>query len=660
MNTPRMTEQGQRRQTEGDETAVPHSIRPGDTLAGRYRLVDLLTESGSGRFWRAHDRVLERHVALHVIDADDPRAPALLEAARRSATVHDRRILRVLDAETYGDVCYVVNEWGAGISLDILVADSGPLGPRRSAWLVSEVADSLATAHGDGIAHGRLVPENVLVDRHGGIRIIGFCVDAALHGLPIDRTTRDVSDLAGLLYCALTAKWAGVSSSAVPSAPSDHGVVLRPRRVRAGIPRPLDLLCDQVLHPHLDGRGRELGDLGSARGISDFLGDYVGDPSGMPAALVASAPRMREMEQVVLPEVPDIPARAEPDDDTAPAAYDDAPVAATPPSPPPPPRPPTVEERPTEAGLPIFGEHDDVSWLQARSTPAPPPPPFEEHPERPLFAPEPADGKPVRRPRPHAAGASGNSYWPWGADTGTGPGTGDAASTGTGAGTGGLSAIDDDDGDDDGVPGRSWLRLAAALAAGLLLLVAIVVAYNLGRGKTPTGGEPVEEEPPPSAPQTSASATPAAEPLGGLVATDFDPQGEDLAENSEDAPLAVDNDVETTWATVTYEQQFGPDGLKTGVGLVVDLGEARDVSGVELALVGSTAETPTGVSLYLSETEPEAVADLTSVADDVATGDRLDLELEAAGRFLVVWLTSLPSVGDGFQGEVAEVVVLGE
>ena len=86
-------------------------------LADRYRLVDLLSESGGGRFWRAHDRVLERHVALHVIAADDPRADALLDAARRSATVLDQRILRVLDAERIDDVCFVVNEWGSGTSL---------------------------------------------------------------------------------------------------------------------------------------------------------------------------------------------------------------------------------------------------------------------------------------------------------------------------------------------------------------------------------------------------------------------------------------------------------------------------------------------------------------------------------------------------------------
>jgi hypothetical protein len=88
---------------------VPASIRPGDVLADRYRLVDLLSESGDGRFWRAHDRVLERHVALHVISATDPRADGLLAAARRSAAVLDPHILRVLDAERTAGLCYVVN-----------------------------------------------------------------------------------------------------------------------------------------------------------------------------------------------------------------------------------------------------------------------------------------------------------------------------------------------------------------------------------------------------------------------------------------------------------------------------------------------------------------------------------------------------------------------
>ena len=63
-----------------------------------------------------------------MIPEDDPRAPLLLAAARESATVLDARILRVLDAEMRDGRCFVVNEWGTGTSLDILVTHGGPLG----------------------------------------------------------------------------------------------------------------------------------------------------------------------------------------------------------------------------------------------------------------------------------------------------------------------------------------------------------------------------------------------------------------------------------------------------------------------------------------------------------------------------------------------------
>ena len=39
---------------------MPEHTRPGDVLADRYRLTDLLTESKGGRFWRAFDSVLQR------------------------------------------------------------------------------------------------------------------------------------------------------------------------------------------------------------------------------------------------------------------------------------------------------------------------------------------------------------------------------------------------------------------------------------------------------------------------------------------------------------------------------------------------------------------------------------------------------------------------
>ena len=262
------------------------SMQAGDVLAGRYRLDDLLAENGAGRFWRAHDLVLHRPVSVHILDAGDERAEPVLEAARRTGPVINRRLLRVLDAEVVDDRCYVVNEWGQGDSLDILLAREGPLPPRRAAWLVAEVADRIAEAHAAGIAHGSLTPENVLIDQHGQIRIIGFGVEAALRGLPPGRIHVDEVDLAALLYCALTGKWAGVSRSAVPAAPEVHGEVLRPRQVRAGIPRLLDTLCDQVLNPQHAPRGVHH----SARRVCDLLQDYVGDLTGTQVAVPGARP----------------------------------------------------------------------------------------------------------------------------------------------------------------------------------------------------------------------------------------------------------------------------------------------------------------------------------------------------------------------------------
>ena len=79
------------------------------------------------------------------------------------------------------------------------------------------------------------------------------------------------------------------------------------------------------------------------------------------------------------------------------------------------------------------------------------------------------------------------------------------------------------------------------------------------------------------------------------------------------------------------------------------------MSGVDLTLVGA----PTGVTFYLADTAPTEVAGLEPVATETADGESLSLDLDepAAGRYLVVWLTSLPARRGGFRGEVAEVRV---
>ncbi|GAB2980043.1 protein kinase family protein [Nocardioides montaniterrae] len=642
------------------------STRPGEVLAGRYRLIDLLSESGGGRFWRAHDRVLERYVALHVIAEDDPRAPGLIDAARASAMVLDPRILRVLDAETEDGKCYVVNEWGTGTSLDLLLANHGPLGPRRSAWLVADVAGAVQQAHTVGVAHGRLNPENVLIDRFGSVRLIGLCVDAALHGLPGDRFTTDLGDLGGLLHASLTGAWPGPSSSLVPAAPrTPEGMMLSPRQVRAGVPKQLDDLWRAISEATDPARHRRRGllrsplttqiDVANAHAISTALLDFVGDPSGLPAALAASVLPINQIRPVDLPAVsdpmvhdvdpdPEPPVvEPEPDPDPEPAAADEAAPETREPDD----SIPLVTELPTEAGLPVFGDDGDVEWLRARSTPPPPPPPFEEPPERPLFAPDPPDGAPVRRPRtdvptPTTVGLADRDHpldrsFPTGEITGFWPWDHDAE----------LARAESADADE--VPGRSWLRLAMSVLVAMLLLFAIVIAFNLGRGRTPLGSVPDHK---PKATHSAAAGT-----VTGLKATSFDPLG-DGEENPEDVAALLDGNRATTWNTSTYAQQLGPHGLKTGVGILLDLGSTRTVADVQVQLIGD----PTAASLYLSAEKPTGAPTGAPAAHATSSGGTLRLtpatdSSSTTGRYALIWLTGLPHVSDGFRATLTEVTV---
>ncbi len=632
-------------------------------LAGRYRLIDLLTESGGGRFWRAHDNVLERFVALHVISEDDPRAPLLLAAARESATVLDSRILRVLDAEMRDGKCFVVNEWGTGTSLDILVTHGGPLGPRRSAWLAAEVAGAIATAHSRGVAHGRLNPENVLIDRLGAVRLIGLCVDAALHGFPAGRLDHDRQDIGGILYCALTATWPGPSDSIVPAAPHAHDEVLSPRRVRAGVPRPLDLLWTDITddgHHRRRWPGHHDLDVATASAVRERLMDFLGDENGLTEALAGSIPPINEIRTVVLPQVPEMTVR-DFERPPAPAVEPDVvdPVAAEEDVPEEPPIPSVAElvDLPTEAGMPVFGDPDDgddeVAWLRARSSPPPPPPPFDEPPERPLFAPEPPAGAPARRPRndvplppPHTGETSlaAAGFWPWDA---------------------GAADANEETAETNAVPGRNWLRLAMVVAAALALLIAVAVAFNLGRGRTPLGAERDEPSPSPNATLTTP-AEPTPSPLGDVVADAFDPLGTDAgSENDDQAPLAIDGDPGTTWSTSTYRDQLGTTlpALKSGVGLYLDLGVVREVAAVDLDLIGS----PTDVQLYVTDDPPRDAPTGQPLATDTAAAGTVTLEpsppggaaAAVTGRYVLVWFTSLPVVPDGFRAGLAEVVVHG-
>ena len=263
------------------------TVEPGAVLAGRYRIEDLLPEAAGTRCWVAVDEILARSVAVHVLAAGDRRAWQLLEAARRSSLVPDGRFVRILDAAEESGCAFVVREWVAGDSLDAVLA-AGPLPDRRASWIARECAAAISAAHEVGIAHLHLVPSNVVLTNAGGVKLLGLATDAALYDLfSLDPQADDVRDIGRLLYCCLVGRWPDGASEGLPMAPTENGRVLRPRQVRAGVPRALDDLCDRLLN----GPSRSGEAVHSAAELSAALSAVLASTAESPTStLVSDAP----------------------------------------------------------------------------------------------------------------------------------------------------------------------------------------------------------------------------------------------------------------------------------------------------------------------------------------------------------------------------------
>lgn len=157
-----------------------------DVIAGRYALGERIGRGGMGEVWRAHDRTLQRDVAVkllhdHLADDADARERFAAEATRSARLTHPR-VVRILDAGEDGDDAFLVMELIDGASLDEVIG--APLGSDVVRQLGIDLAEALAAAHAAGIVHRDVKPSNVLLAADGA-RLSDFGVARA-----VDETSR--------------------------------------------------------------------------------------------------------------------------------------------------------------------------------------------------------------------------------------------------------------------------------------------------------------------------------------------------------------------------------------------------------------------------------------------------------------------------------------
>ena len=122
--------------------------------------------------YRAHDRRLDRTVALklmHVHLADSPDfVSRFRREARAAARLSNPGVVAVFDQGSLDGVAYLVMEYVEGPTLRDLIA-AGPLSVKEALGLVAQLLRPLGAAHRAGLVHRDIKPENVLLPSDGSV-----------------------------------------------------------------------------------------------------------------------------------------------------------------------------------------------------------------------------------------------------------------------------------------------------------------------------------------------------------------------------------------------------------------------------------------------------------------------------------------------------------
>jgi serine/threonine protein kinase len=144
----------------------------------RYRIVRKLGAGGMGVVYQAEHRLMERQVALKVINRAITSNPVAVERfrveVRLAAKLAHPNIVAAHDADEAGDLHFLVMEYVEGASLDRVVQKNGPLSVYHATHFVQQAARGLQHAFEKGMVHRDIKPQNLMLTPKKQVKILDF------------------------------------------------------------------------------------------------------------------------------------------------------------------------------------------------------------------------------------------------------------------------------------------------------------------------------------------------------------------------------------------------------------------------------------------------------------------------------------------------------
>lgn len=148
------------------------------TIGSKYEIVAELGRGGMGVVFKAWEESLQRFVAIKMLGDqlvnDENLVARFLREARSVADLNHPNLVQVFAVDTHEGRPYFVMEFVEGESLKELIRTSEKIHPKRALTLIKEVASGLSVAHEKGVVHRDIKPDNIMLTKHGGVKVVDF------------------------------------------------------------------------------------------------------------------------------------------------------------------------------------------------------------------------------------------------------------------------------------------------------------------------------------------------------------------------------------------------------------------------------------------------------------------------------------------------------
>lgn len=150
----------------------------------RYEVVEKIGEGELFQVFRARDKATNKFVALKLLDASYAQekgfAKEMMQIVRTVISLSHPNIAQVTDLKPHENTGFIVTEFVRGINLKERIRRIAPFGLSAAVDFAIAIAEALHYAHGMGVVHGDLRPQNVIISPEGHLKITDFGVQSAV------------------------------------------------------------------------------------------------------------------------------------------------------------------------------------------------------------------------------------------------------------------------------------------------------------------------------------------------------------------------------------------------------------------------------------------------------------------------------------------------